>query len=302
MEVSKYLRLHLIIFLWGFTAIIGKLITTQAHVLVFYRMFFASIFLYIYIRFIRKESLKVSKNVLLKLLGIGCLMAAHWLCFFYSVKISNVSIALSTLSLGTIFAAFVEPIVYKRKFDWSEVLIGIVIVVCMSLIFQTEFKYKWGIILGIICAFIGTLFSVFNGKMSGKVSSGSIIFYEMFGGSILVCLYFVFTGQIQDIMNVSQRDFALLLLLSSLFTAYPMFESVSLMKYISPFTLILTINLEPIYGIFFAYFIFGESEQMSAVFYFASAAMILLIAINGIIKARSKKRKETSSIQTETDV
>ena len=291
MYKTSTFRLHLIVFLWGFTAILGKLIHANAEVLVFYRMLFASVFLYLFIRIIKKDSIKVSKKLLLKLVGIGSLMAFHWLFFFSSIKVSNVSIALSCLGTSTLFAALLEPLIFKRKIDVSEIVMGIVIVICISLIFKVEFQYKLGIIYGLICALLGTIFSVFNGKLYGKTSSGNIIFYEIFGGFLVITLYYVFSGQISQIGEISYRDLALLTLLASVFTAYPMFESVNLMKYISPFTLILTVNLEPIYGIILAFFIFGESEKMSAVFYGASLVMILAIVINGVIKARKKSKE-----------
>jgi drug/metabolite transporter (DMT)-like permease len=291
MYKTSTFRLHLIVFLWGFTAILGKLIQANAEVLVFYRMLFASVFLYLFIRIIKKDSIKVSKKLLLKLVGIGSLMAFHWLFFFSSIKVSNVSIALSCLGTSTLFAALLEPLIFKRKIDVSEIVMGIVIVICISLIFKVEFQYKLGIIYGLICALLGTIFSVFNGKLYGKTSSGNIIFYEIFGGFLVISLYYVFSGHISQIGEISYRDLALLTLLASVFTAYPMFESVNLMKYISPFTLILTVNLEPIYGIILAFFIFGESEKMSAVFYVASLVMILAIVINGVIKARKKSKE-----------
>ena len=291
MYKTSTFRLHLIVFLWGFTAILGKMIHANAEVLVFYRMLFASVFLYLFIRIIKKDSIKVSKKLLLKLVGIGSLMAFHWLFFFSSIKVSNVSIALSCLGTSTLFAALLEPLIFKRKIDLSEIVMGIVIVICISLIFKVEFQYKLGIIYGLICALLGTIFSVFNGKLYGKTSSGNIIFYEIFGGFLVISLYYVFSGHISQIGEISYRDLALLTLLASVFTAYPMFESVNLMKYISPFTLILTVNLEPIYGIILAFFIFGESEKMSAVFYGASLVMILAIVINGVIKARKKSKE-----------
>lgn len=297
MQKQALFRLHLIVFLWGFTAILGKLIHANAQVLVFYRMLFAAAILFVFLRFVKRESLKISKKHLLQLSVIGAFMGFHWLCFFYSIKISNVSIALSCLSLSTLFAAVLEPIIFKRKIDIPEIIMGIVMVISMSLIFKTEFQYKEGIFFGILCALFGTIFSVFNGKMFGKVSSGSIIFYEIFCGWLIVSLFYLFTGEISQMNEISYRDLALILLLASVFTAYPMLESVKLMKYISPFTLILTVNLEPIYGIILAFFIFGASEHMSPVFYFASLMMILSIIANGILKARKRSSQANSQIK-----
>ncbi|MFC4685687.1 MAG: permease [Chryseobacterium sp. 36-9] len=297
MKNSYLLRLHFIVFLWGFTAILGKLISADAHILVFYRMSFAAVFLYLYLRIVKKESIKVTKGLLLKLVGIGSVMAFHWLFFFQSIKVSNVSIALSCLSLSTLFAALIEPLIFRRKPDWMEIVIGVIIVICISMIFNAELKYKEGIFYGILCALFGTIFSVFNGKIFGKTSSGNIIFYEIAGGWLIISLFFIFTGQISSVSEISYTDIALITLLASVFTAYPMFESVKLMKFISPFTLILTVNLEPVYGIILAFFIFGASEHMSPVFYIASLVMIIAIVINGIIKSRRKKE----DITTETN-
>ena len=283
---SALFRLHLIVFLWGFTAILGKLIDVNAQILVFYRMLFAAFFLFVFIRFFKRDSLKISRKLLIQLSIIGGFMAFHWLFFFHSIKVSNVSIALSCLSLSTLFAAILEPIIFKRKIDLSEVIMGIVIVICMGMIFKTEFHYKEGIFFGILTALFGTIFSVFNGKIYGKTSSGNIIFYEIFAGFLILSFFYLVTGQITQLNEISYRDLSLIILLASVFTAFPMLESIKLMKYISPFTLILTVNLEPVYGIILAFFIFGDSEQMSPVFYIASFIMILAIIANGVIKAR----------------
>lgn len=283
---SALFRLHLIVFLWGFTAILGKLIHVNAQILVFYRMLFAAFFLFVFIRFFKRTSLKISRKLLIQLSIIGGFMAFHWLFFFHSIKVSNVSIALSCLSLSTLFAAILEPIIFKRKIDLSEVIMGIVIVICMGMIFKTEFHYKEGIFFGILTALFGTIFSVFNGKIYGKTSSGNIIFYEIFAGFLILSFFYLVTGQITQLNEISYRDLSLIILLASVFTAFPMLESIKLMKYISPFTLILTVNLEPVYGIILAFFIFGDSEQMSPVFYIASFIMILAIIANGVIKAR----------------
>lgn len=290
MKKQALFRLHFIVFLWGFTAILGKLITASATVLVFYRMLIAAVCLYLYIRVFKKESIKISKKLFIQLAGIGVAMALHWYCFFHSIKVSNVSIALSCLSLSTLFASILEPIIFKRKVDATEVIMGTVIVACILLIFKTEFHYKEGIIYGILCAIFGTIFSVFNGKMFGKTSSGNIIFYEIFCGWFILMIIYLLTGQFFILNEINSRDLALIGLLAIGFTAFPMLESVKLMKYISPFTLILTVNLEPVYGIILAFFIFGESEHMGSVFYVASLVMILAIVVNGLIKAKKQKQ------------
>lgn len=287
--MSAQLRLHFIVFLWGFTAVLGKLISLDANHLVWYRMGLTSVFLIAFIAFFQKESIFVRRDLAVKLVGVGSLMAIHWLLFFHSIKVSNVSITLACISTATLFVAFIEPLVFRRRIDWTEILMGVVITACMLLIFKTEIRYKEGIIYGVLCAFFGALFSVFNGRLHGQTSSGNIITYEIFGGFLILTLYFLFTDNLVEVGTISLNDFWWTLLLASVFTAYPMFESIRLMRYISPFTLVLAVNLEPVYGIFFAYLIFGESEHMSVVFYLASAVMLLAIVLNGIIKARKRR-------------
>ncbi len=297
MKNSALFRLHLIVFLWGFTAILGKLIHANAQVLVFYRMLIASLFLFLFIRVVKKQSIAISKKLFIQLAVVGAFMGFHWLCFFYSIKVSNVSIALSCLSLSTLFAALLEPLIFKRKLDISEILMGVVIVACMYLIFKTEFQYKEGIFYGILTALFGTVFSVFNGKLYGKTSSGNIIFYEILCGWAILSIFYLFSGDLPLITEISQRDLVLVTILAGVFTAYPMLESINLMKYITPFTLVLTVNLEPVYGIILAYFIFGDSEHMSPIFYVASLVMILSIIVNGIIKTRKKFRAENQMLK-----
>ncbi|MDO5608039.1 MAG: DMT family transporter [Capnocytophaga sp.] len=286
MPNATQIRLHLIVFLWGFTAILGKIITLGANALVWYRMLFTSVFLVAFILFFQKQTLRIPLRLFWQLLGVGFLMGLHWLFFFQSIKVSNVSIALSCISTATLFASLFEPLVFRRRIDWLEVLIGVVIVSCVLVIFDAEMQYKEGIFYGLICAALGSLFSVFNGRLHGRTTSGNIIFYEIFGGFLVLSLYFLFTEDIGQFVQIQAADFWWLLLLASLFTAYPMFESIRLMRHISPYTLVLAVNLEPIYGIIFAYFIFGESEHMSPIFYIASFVMILAIVVNGFVKAR----------------
>ncbi len=292
MKKTALFRLHFIVFLWGFTAILGKLIEANAQVLVFYRMLLAAVFLAIFAVFVKREKIRLPGKLAVQLLAVGGVMAFHWLCFFHSIKVSNVSIALSCLSLSTLFVSLLEPLIFKRKIDLSEIIMGLVIVGCMIMIFQVEFHYKEGIFFGILTALGGAVFSVFNGKLYGKTSSTNIILYEIGGGWFLTAIFLLFTGQLAAVNEISFRDLALVILLASVFTAYPMLESVNLMKYISPFTLVLTVNLEPVYGILLAFFIFGESEKMSTGFYVASLVMILAIAVNGVLKSRRQAQQK----------
>lgn len=287
---SAQFRLQFIVLLWGFTGILGKLIETSAIPLVWFRVSIAGLVLYMILR-IRKIELKLSLKDLMLLLGIGVIIGLHWMAFFGAIKVSNVAVALSTLSTGALFSAFLEPILFKRKINLPEIVLAIVVSCCILLIYNANPKYWLGMVLGISCSFLSALFSVSNAKIHHRFPSYKIMFYEMLGGWLVVCIALLFTGNVHSIFSVSWKDLGLLLLLGSLFTAYPMTESVALMKSVSPFTLLLNVNLEPVYGIILAYFIFGESEKMTPLFYVATFIMLLAIVINSIMKAKSNQKK-----------
>lgn len=283
-------RLQFIVLLWGFTGVLGKLIQTEAVPLVWFRITVASVVLYMILRF-RGIKLQLTKKDLILLLGIGVIIGLHWIAFFGAIKVSNVAVALSTLSTGALFSAFLEPIFFKRKIIFSEIVLAVIVSACILLIYNTSPDYWLGIVLGVICSFLSALFSVSNAKIHTRFPAQKIMFYEMLGGWLVVCAFLPFFGGFSAIAEVSWQDLGLLLLLGSLFTAYPMIESVSLMKHISSFTLLLNVNLEPVYGIILAYFIFGESEKMTPLFYVATLIMVLAIVFNSILKNRTLKKK-----------
>lgn len=285
---SAQLRLQFIVLLWGFTGVLGKLITIDAIPLVWFRVLVAALVLFAVLK-IRKISLNINRKDLMMLLGIGVIIGLHWMAFFGAIKVSNVAVALSTLSTGALFSAFLEPILFKRKINLSEIILAVVVSCCILLIYNAKPEYWLGIVLGIICSFLSALFSVFNGKIHARFPAQKIMFYEMLGGWLIVCMFLPFMGEMDMIFDVSWKDLGLLLLLGSLFTAFPMIESVNLMKYISPFTLLLNVNLEPVYGIILAWLIFGESEEMTPLFYFATAIMVLAILANVILKNQTGK-------------
>lgn len=294
---SAQFRLQFIVLLWGFTGVLGKLIQVEAVPLVWYRVLFAMAVLFVILKF-RKIPLKISPKDLAMLLGIGVVIGLHWMAFFGAIKVSNVAVALSTLSTGALFSAFLEPFFFKRKINLSEIVLAIIVSACILLIYNASPDYWLGIVLGVICSFLSALFSVMNGKIHAKFPSQKIMFYEMIGGWLIVCLFLPFFGGTSAITDISWTDIGLLLLLGSLFTAYPMIESVRLMKHISPFTLLLNVNLEPVYGIILAYLIFGESEKMTPLFYIATAIMVLAIIVNSLMKARiSKKTKYLTKVE-----
>src|SRR6187402_2453262 len=288
-NLKSYLNLHLIVFIWGFTAILGALITIQSDFLVWYRMFFASVFLAVFLAF-KKESFKVAPKSLLKFIVVGLFIALHWIFFFESIKISTVSITLSVFSLGAFFASLLEPLFYGRKVLWYEVFFGLIIIAGLGMIMQVEINYWSGMLLALVSVILGVLFTLMNGKLIANHEPSVISFYEFLAGFIFISIYFLFKGSFSaEIFTLSAKNWILILVLASVCTAYAFTASVKVMRRLSPYTVMLTTNLEPVYGIILAYFIIGGKEKMSTEFYIGAVIIVITVLLNGIIK---KYRKE----------
>ncbi|WP_313373719.1 DMT family transporter [Chishuiella sp.] len=289
-------RLQFLVLLWGFTGVFGKLVTMSALPMVWFRLLIAAIAVFIYIKF-KKENLKVTKKELYILLGIGGIVGLHWFTFYLSIKLSNISVALSTLSMGALFSAILEPIFFRKRINLLEIILAIVVSTCVIVIFNATPEYKMGIIIGVLCSFLSALFAVLNSKLARAIKPTKVTFYEMIGGLITLSLIIVSIQHdaITEIINVSWANLGWLTLLGVVFTAFAQIESVDLLKHVSAFTLMLNVNLEPIYGIILACIIFGDAEHMNIVFYIATAVMLSSIIINGLLKA-----KFTKTIQLKT--
>ena len=287
-NLKSYLHLHVIVFIWGFTAILGKLISLEALDLVWYRMLFASVIM-TFVVLLSKEKVKVPFNVLIGFIVSGIIIAAHWLTFYQAIKVSNVSITLACLSTGAFFASILEPIFYKRKVIWYELLFGIIVVVGLGIIFNVETKYTTGIYLAVTSAFLSALFSVINGKYAKEYNPNIISLYELSSGVFFISIYLFFAGSFTPaFFSLSINDLIWLFLLSSICTAYAFSASVKVMKFLSPFTVMLTINLEPIYGIILALLIFEDTEEMTPLFYVGALIILATVIANGIVKSYKK--------------
>ena len=294
-DFKDYLHLHFLVFIAGFTAILGELITINAIPLVWYRMVIALVLIFFYIK-IAKIRLKINLKSFLRFSFAGIIIALHWITFFASIKEANISIALAMFSTGAFFASFIEPIIYKRSIIWYEIIFGVIVIAGVFIITQSEIKYLTGIILGISSAFLSSLFAVLNGSFLKKHTATVISFYEFLSGILFISVYVLFFGKgfSIDFFNISIYDFGYLFLLASVCTAYAFIASVYIMKTISPYTVVLTYNLEPIYGIIMAIILFPDKEKMSESFYYGAIIIISVVFLNAIIKnSRKLKRRDT---------
>ncbi len=283
-KLKSYLNLHLIVFIWGFTAILGALISIHADALVWYRMLFAGIFLFLFILF-KKQSFRIPIKEFFKLIFVGLLIAVHWIFFFKAIHISNVSITLSVFSLGAFFTSILEPIFYGRKVLWYEVLFGLVIIAGLALILQVEINYFEGMMYALVSIIIGVLFTLMNGKLIEKHEPSVITFYEFLAGVFFITIYFLFQNRFTfEFFILTSNDWILLFILSSVCTAYAFTASVKVMRKLSPYTIMLTTSLEPVYGIILAFFIIGGKEKMSVEFYIGAILIVITVILNAVLK------------------
>ena len=283
-KLKNYLLLHLIVFIWGFTAILGALITLEAIPLVFFRMVLAVFFIFLFFMY-KKKSFLLDKEGIVKFLITGIIIATHWIFFFKAIKVSNVSVALVTMSTGAFFTSLIEPIFFRRPIKLLEIILGLLVIVGLYIIFNFESQYQLGIIYALISSFLGSLFAVFNGLFVKKYDANSISLYQLFFGTVFVAIYLFFSnGFSTTFFIIPTMDWVYLAILSSVCTAYAFIASVRVMKYLSPYTVMLTINLEPIYAIILALIIFGEKEKMNPTFYFGALIVFGVVLVNGIIK------------------
>lgn len=295
-KLKNYLHLHFLVFIAGFTAILGKLISVNAVSLVWFRMVFASILMIAYVKLF-KVKLQITKKELIKLCIAGVIIALHWITFYGAIKVANISIALAMFSTGAFFASLLEPIFYKRRVIPYEILFGIVVIIGTYLIVQSEIQHIEGMILGVVSAFLSSLFAVLNGKFLEQHSATKISFYEFISGVVFITIYIAFFGEgfSSSFFSISASDIMFLLILASVCTAYAFIASVHVMRFISPYTVVLTYNLEPIYGIILALILFPETEIMSSSFYIGAFIILGVVLTNGIIKNLKYLRRKKKS-------
>ncbi|MEW4924095.1 DMT family transporter [Algibacter sp. 2305UL17-15] len=290
-KIKNYIHLHFLVFIAGFTAILGEVISITAVPLVWFRMSIAAVLMFVYI-LITGVRLKINPKSILRLSVAGIIIALHWITFFAAIDAANISIALAMFSTGAFFASIIEPIIFKRKVIGYEIIFGLLVIIGIFIITNSELKYLTGILLGISSAFFSSLFAVLNGIFLRKHSATVISFYEFISGVLFISLFIIcFEGGFSvEFFKLSSADFWYLFILASVCTAYAFIASVYVMKLISPYTVVLTYNLEPIYGIILALLLFPETEKMSTSFYYGALLIISTVLLNGILKNKDALR------------
>jgi drug/metabolite transporter (DMT)-like permease len=277
---KAFLQLHVAIFLAGFTGILGRLITLNEGLLVWYRMMFSTIGLLLLASFSGGIP-RAGKGKWLPLLGVGAIIALHWVFFYGSIKYANVSISLVCFSAVGFFTSLLDPIMSHRRINFTEVALGILVMLGIYLIFHFEGQYKVGIILGVISSLLAATFTILNKKLIGQHGTNTVTLYEMGGGTLALTILLPFYAYQfpPDHFAPTINDFFWLLILSLLCTVLAFRLSLDALKKISPFTVNLSYNLEPVYGIILAFVVYQENKFLGKGFYIGFAIILLTVLL-----------------------
>lgn len=286
-EFKDYLHLHFLVLIWGFTAILGLLISIPPVELVLYRTLFATLGLAV-VLFLYRTTFRIDRHGIRTLLLTGILIAGHWLLFFGSARVSNASVCLAGLATTSFWTSLLEPLILKKRVKWYEVFLGLFVIVGLYIIFHFEFGHALGLAMGIMSAFLAALFTVFNARFTKLYNHYQITFYEMLGAFVAIVLFlplykvvFAESGQLR--LTATPMDFLYISILAIICTVYAYSASIVLMKKISAFSVNLTVNLEPVYGIVLAVLIFGEKEKMHPGFYIGASVIILAVLAHPLL-------------------
>jgi drug/metabolite transporter (DMT)-like permease len=284
------LQMNLAVVLWGFTGVLGRAISLDAPVLVWYRMLLTALFMAA-ILFYRKQWVKIAPRDMLQLILVGCLMGLHWIGFYGAIKFANVSIALVCLSTASVFTSLLDPLVNKGNFDLKEMGLGLLALAGVYLIYQFQQFFALGILFGVIAAILSSVFTVLNKRVAHKYPSRTMVFYEMGTGWVLVTLllpvqYHFFPNTNFVPHNYSllganwwQNDWLWLVIMSLCCTVWSQSLALTALKKLSSFTVTLTVNLEPVYGILLAFLFYKENRQLHAGFFIGMGLILLSVLL-----------------------
>lgn len=292
-KFQYHILMHVIIFMWGFTGILGKLIEIPAMYIVWHRVLIAFISLGIGLYLLRMPMRITNRKLLFKTLGVGVIVACHWLTFYLSIKYSTASLGILCLSTTTLHVTWLEPLVLKKRFSPVEFLFGALVIGGIWFVSEKfDAQQYTALIIGLVSALMAALFSVFNAKLAEDVSASAITFHEMGIGLVFMTIVLASQGMLNDqLFHMRWEDFGWLLFLGVLCTSFAFLATIEVVKRLGAFTVSLSINLEPVYTILLAIPILHEHELLSNKFYVGSALIIAIVIANAIYKSTVRKRK-----------
>lgn len=286
---KAFIQLHVAVLLAGFTGILGKLITLNEGMLVWYRLFITGISLWL-LAFLRRQDIRIDRRDLLRIVGIGGIAAMHWVTFYGSIKYSNVSVGLLCFSAIGFFTAIIEPLILRHRLDVVELLLGLLVIVGIFFIFQVDPHFKTGIVLGLISAVLASLFPVLNKRILRRVPAETVTLYELSGGCLVLTAFmpvYLWLFPVPSLLP-GLADLGWLLVLSWACTVLAFNLGLLALQKISAFTVSLTYNLEPVYGILLAFVVFREDRYFNRGFYVGLAIILASIVLQTVRLARRK--------------
>lgn len=297
---KAFIQLHTAVFIAGFTAILGRLITLNEALLVWYRLLFTIITMWALFAF-QKKLQRISAKEMMKITGVGIIATLHWITFYASIKNSNVSVALVCFSSIGFFTAIFEPVITRSRLNYIELLLGLIAVLGISLIFHFDPTYKVGIIIGITSAMLGSLFPILNRGLLRTHSTETITVYELTGGFIFLTLVLPVYLKIFPTKNLvpGWTDIIWLLILAWICTVWAFQLSMNALKKISAFTVNLTYNLEPLYGITLAFLLFREDKMLTDAFYAGLGLIVCSVLLQTFLVYRSGRRLAAPKVKAE---
>ncbi|MDP4128613.1 MAG: DMT family transporter [Bacteroidota bacterium] len=276
---KAFIQLHIAVFLAGFTGIMGRLITLNESLLVWYRLLITCTVLWILSGF-RKKTASPERSQMIKAAGIGIILIIHWVSFYAGIKYSTVSTALVCFSAIGFFTAILEPILLRKRMDKIELLLGLLVILGIGIIFHFDPRYKTGIIISLCSAFFASIFPVLNWKLLQTMNVESATRYQLSGGFLFLTLLIPFYLHFfPSRIYPSVNDWFWLLVLALICTVLAYSLMMTAQQKIPAFTLNLTYNLEPIYGIALAFLIYREDKSVSRGFYYGLALIVAAIAL-----------------------
>lgn len=286
--------MHLIVFLWGFTGILGKLIRLEFYQIVFFRMLIAAATMVLFLKLFRRPLKKLSLRSAVKLIAVGGIVVVHWLTFFKSIQVSTASLAVLCMATTAVHVSWLEPVLMKRKFSWIELILGVFVIFGVLFVSGNIDPSQYeGLMWGLLSGFLAALFAVFNARFVREgIPSSTITFYEMTAGTVILILWFGFQGKLDaSFFKMTLADFGWLLFLGVLCTSVAFMLMIDVVNHLGAYTASLTINLEPVYSILLAIVILHENELLNLKFYIGAFFIVLIVFLNPIIKRRIGRRQ-----------
>ena len=287
-RVQSLLLLHGVVVIFGFTGILGKLISIEAEPLVFWRVTLGGVTTALYL-FLRRQWTAWTARDVVRVGAVGWIVAAHWVTFFASIKASSVGLALTMLATAPLFIGFIEPLVYKRRLAWREVAVAAVVFAGISMVFEAEKDQTLGMALGLTSAFLAAVFSTVNGVLVRKHDPVNMSAVELLAAGLGMAVWLLAKGELgAAVLHVPNSDWVWIVLLAVVATSFAFMVSIQVLKQLTPFESAMAINLEPIYAIALAYVLFGE--RFSPGFYLGAFLVIGAVFLDTALRSKTPEK------------